>query len=182
MMAAKSTKKDSSSIKKAAKPTTQTSPASLPPKRSAAHPPLTRSSTIPKDEGKGSQKEREKFLRVILLSKRDALLQEMKERLGQSVTEEQQRRLEVAMDSGDQSLAGFEREMGISLQEMKNKERRMIEEALVSLDEGNYGICAECGTEISEKRLQAMPFARLCVECKANLELMEKIQKAEPRV
>lgn len=86
------------------------------------------------------------------------------------------------MDSGDQALLDLEREMGISLQEKRNRERQMIDEALVSLEEGTYGICVECGTEIGEKRLAVMPFARLCVECKEKLELLEKIERGEQRI
>ena len=85
------------------------------------------------------------------------------------------------MDSGDQALVDLDREMGISLQEMRNKERQQIDDALVSLEEDTYGICAECGEEISEKRLQALPFARLCVGCQTNRELIEKIERAEHR-
>ncbi|GJL61480.1 MAG: hypothetical protein NPIRA04_01340 [Nitrospirales bacterium] len=135
------------------------------------------SKTIPASTSKG----RKETLRKILLAKRDAISQAIKHQLGQSLTEEQQRRLESAMDSGDQALVDLDREMGISLQEMRNKERRQIEEALVSLEEGTYGICAECGEEVSEKRLQALPFARLCVACQTNRELMEKIERAEQR-
>jgi DnaK suppressor protein len=75
----------------------------------------------------------------------------------------------------------LDREMGISLQEMRNRERQLIDDALDSLEEGSYGVCAECGNEISEKRLQALPFARLCVECKSKRELMEKIERSEQR-
>ncbi len=120
-------------------------------------------------------------LKKILLVKREALIQEIKQQLGQSVTEEQQRRLEAAMDSGDQALVDLEREMGISLQEMRNRERKHIDDALDSLNEGTYGMCAECGEEISEKRLYALPFARLCVECQSKRELMEKIERSEQR-
>ncbi len=120
-------------------------------------------------------------LKKILIAKREALIQEIKQQLGQSVTEEQARRLEAAMDSGDQALVDFEREMGISLQEMRTRERKLIDEALDSLDQGIYGECAECGEEISEKRLHALPFARLCVECQSKNELLEKIARAEER-
>ena len=125
--------------------------------------------------------DRHASLKKILLAKREALIQEIKQQLGQSVTDEQQRRLEAAMDSGDQALVDLEREMGISLQEMRNQERKNIDNALDSLDEGTYGACAECGEEISEKRLHALPFARLCVECKSKRELMEKIERSEQR-
>ena len=124
---------------------------------------------------------RSKSLRVILLSKREAVMKQIKEKLGQSLTDDQQRRLESAMDSGDQALFDLEREMGISLQEMRNRERQLIEEALASLDEGTYGLCGECDAEISEKRLTAMPFARYCIECQSRLELLEKIEKGEQR-
>ncbi len=117
-----------------------------------------------------------------MLEKRVKLMKEIQGQLGQSLTEEQQRRFESAMDSGDQALLDLEREMGISLQEKRNRERQMIDEALVSLEEGTYGICVECNTEISEKRLAVMPFARLCVECQEKIELFEKIERGEQRV
>ncbi len=121
-------------------------------------------------------------LRKIMLEKRVKLMKEIQSQLGQSLTEEQQRRFESAMDSGDQALLDLEREMGISLQEKRNRERQMIDEALVSLEEGTYGICVECDTEISEKRLAVMPFARLCVGCQEKIELFEKIERGEQRV
>jgi DnaK suppressor protein len=130
---------------------------------------------------KEAPEDRHAALKEILLAKREALIKEIKQQLGQSLTDEQQRRLEAAMDSGDQALVDLDREMGISLQEMRNRERQLIDEALDSLDEGTYGVCAECGGEISEKRLEALPFARLCVACKSKSELMEKIERSEQR-
>lgn len=121
-------------------------------------------------------------LRKVMLEKRVQLMKEIQSQLGQSLTEEQQRRFESAMDSGDQALLDLEREMGISLQEKRNRERQMIDEALVSLEEGTYGICVECDTEISAKRLAVMPFARLCVECQEKIELLEKIERGEQRI
>jgi DnaK suppressor protein len=134
-----------------------------------------------KSKKKDGDVDRHAALKEILLVKRETLIQEIRQQLGQSVTEEQQRRLEAAMDSGDQALIDFEREMGISLQEMRNRERQLIDDALASVDEGTYGICADCGEEISEKRLHALPFARLCVECKSKRELLEKIERSELR-
>ncbi|RMH07722.1 MAG: transcriptional regulator, TraR/DksA family protein [Nitrospirae bacterium] len=137
--------------------------------------------TIKESKEELSQEARRARLRQILLAKRDALMQTMQTQLGQSLTAEQQRRLESAMDSGDQALVDLEQEMGISLQEMRNKERLLIEEALASLEEGTYGRCAECDAEISEKRLEALPFAKYCIECQTRLELLEKIEKSEQR-
>jgi DnaK suppressor protein len=137
--------------------------------------------TASRKSAKEKPDDRHSALKEILLAKREALIKEIKQQLGQSVTDEQQRRLEAAMDSGDQALVDLDREMGISLQEMRNRERQLIDDALDSLDEGTYGVCADCGGEINEKRLQALPFARLCVACKTKGELMEKIERSEQR-
>lgn len=134
-----------------------------------------------KTEGRPKLDERQEFLHRMLMAKRQEILNEIGAALGQSLTEDQQRRLESAMDVGDQALMDLERELGISLLEMRNKKRQMIDEALTRLHEGMYGICAECGIEISEKRLAAVPFAKLCVDCQSRQELIEKIEKGEER-
>ncbi len=180
--------------KKESKPTTtrvkkvaskkSTAVAASPKKAKKKEKPKESSPPVPtpkKSRKKKAPEGRHSSLKEILLAKREALIQEIKQQLGQSVTEEQQRRLEAAMDSGDQALVDLEREMGISLQEMRNRERQLIDDALESLDEGTYGMCADCGEEISEKRLHALPFARLCVECQSKRELMEKIERSEQR-
>ncbi len=141
----------------------------------------TSTGTASNKSAKDKPEDRHAALKEILLAKREALIKEIKQQLGQSVTDEQSRRLEAAMDSGDQALVDLDREMGISLQEMRNRERQLIDDALDSLDEGTYGVCAECEGEISEKRLEALPFARLCVACKTKRELMEKIARSEQR-
>jgi DnaK suppressor protein len=124
---------------------------------------------------------RREALHRMLMAKRQEVLSEIGSSIGQSLTEDQQRRLESAMDVGDQALMDLERELGISLLEMRNRKRQLIDEALVRLDEGTYGACAECGVEISEKRLAAVPFAKLCVGCQSKQELIEKIEKGEER-
>ncbi|MFQ5930910.1 MAG: TraR/DksA family transcriptional regulator [Nitrospiraceae bacterium] len=124
---------------------------------------------------------RREALHGMLMAKRREIMRSIEGRLGQTLTEDQQRRLEAAMDVGDQALMDLERELGISLMEMRNRQRQLIDEALTRLDEGTYGICAECGVEINEKRLAAVPFAKLCVDCQSKQELMEKIEKGEER-
>jgi DnaK suppressor protein len=60
---------------------------------------------------------------------------------------------------------------------IRDRERKLIlkiHEALSRIDNGTFGICEQCGGEISETRLLARPVATLCVECK---ELQEKKEK-----
>lgn len=128
-----------------------------------------------------AQAKRRESLHRMLMAKRQEILNQIKESLGQSLTKDQQRRLESAMDVGDQALMDLERELGISLLEMQNRKRQLIDEALARLAEGVYGVCAECGAEISERRLEAVPFAKLCVDCQAQQELLEKIEREEER-
>lgn len=128
-----------------------------------------------------ARERRREALQQMLLRKRQEILKEIEGSLGQSLTEDQQRRLESARDVGDQALMDLDRELGISLMEMRNRRRQAIDEALTRLNEGTYGICAECGIEISERRLEAVPFAKLCVECQSREELLEKIEKEEDR-
>jgi DnaK suppressor protein len=128
-----------------------------------------------------ARERRQEVLHKMLLGKRQEVIKEIEGNLGQSLTEDQQRRLESARDVGDQALMDLERELGISLMEMRNRRRQSIDEALTRLHDGTYGICAECGVEISEKRLQAVPFAKLCVECQSREELLEKIEREEDR-
>ena len=186
-MAARSGKKETKTtttrVKKAvAKVTPSAAPSPKKSKKKAVSEDLHVSVASPKKtKKKTGSGNRHASLKQILLVKREALIQQIKQQLGQSVSEEQQRRLEAAMDSGDQALVDLEREMGISLQEMRNRERQLIDDALDSLDEGTYGMCADCGEEISEKRLHALPFARLCVECQSKRELLEKIERSEQR-
>lgn len=63
---------------------------------------------------------------------------------------------------------------------LKDRERRTVLElidALKRIDEGIYGICEDCGKSISEKRLQATPATTLCIECKAETEKRERVEK-----
>jgi DnaK suppressor protein len=124
---------------------------------------------------------RREALHRMLMGKRQEIIREIESVLEQSLTEDQQRRLESARDSGDQAMMDLQRELGISLMEMRNRKRQLIDDALARLAEGTFGYCAECGVEISEKRLAAVPFAKLCVQCQSQQELLEKIERSEDR-
>lgn len=133
------------------------------------------------NHGKGVQAaRRQESLRQMLVAKRQEVMNDIRGKIGHSLTDDQMRRLE-GMDSGDQAMMDLERELGISLSEMRNRQRQMIDDALLRVEEGSYGICAECGVEISEKRLAAVPFAKLCVDCQTQAELLERIEKEEER-
>ena len=52
---------------------------------------------------------------------------------------------------------------------------RRIERSLQDIEDGVYGFCVQCEEEISLKRLKARPIARYCIDCKTQLEKLEKL-------
>ena len=64
-----------------------------------------------------------------------------------------------------------------SVLRIRDRERKLIfkiQDALRRLDDGNYGICEECGEEIGIERLKARPVTTLCIECKSSQEIEER--------
>jgi len=78
---------------------------------------------------------------------------------------------ELSSSTGDQHLGDHasemvERELDEGIEENAEELVTAIDAALLRLDEGAYGICARCGKPIPEARLDAVPYAALCVPCK----------------
>ena len=64
----------------------------------------------------------------------------------------------------------FEEEKGLALEGNLRRLLRDTEEAIHRFDEGTYGICSNCGQPIPIERLEAMPEATLCIDCKRKQE------------
>ena len=77
---------------------------------------------------------------------------------------------EPSGDIYDQASSERDRELGLLLGDREREKLRNIDEALLKLDEGEYGICEECEEEIPLGRLKVVPFARFCVKCKSDIE------------
>jgi RNA polymerase-binding protein DksA len=82
---------------------------------------------------------------------------------------------ELVSGSADQHLADtatetVEREIGNTLEEHDERLLVAIDAALGRIDEGTYGKCVNCGAQIPDGRLEAMPWATLCIECKRKEE------------
>lgn len=78
-------------------------------------------------------------------------------------------------DEYDLASQERERELGIIMSAQEKNKLMAIEDALRRIEEGTYGYCEECGEKISKQRLKAVPFATLCVSCKAKKEAREGI-------
>ncbi len=74
------------------------------------------------------------------------------------------------LDDTEHAEADIQEHIEVALIQMKGETVQRIRDALVLLDAGEYGYCAECGDEISEKRLLALPFAVRCTACEGARE------------
>jgi DnaK suppressor protein len=78
-------------------------------------------------------------------------------------------------DLGDQATTAYTREF---LFELGNGDRRLLKEvtsALQRIEDGSYGLCERCNEPIAEKRLDALPFARHCINCQRVVEEEERM-------
>lgn len=73
-------------------------------------------------------------------------------------------------DIYDQASSERDRELGLLLNDREREKLHSIDEALLRITEGEYGICEECDEDIPMGRLKVLPFTRHCVKCKSDLE------------
>jgi len=73
-------------------------------------------------------------------------------------------------ESGEGDTLNVERERDLALSASANQAVEEIDRALRRMDIGTYGVCERCGKKIAVARLEALPFAALCIECKSREE------------
>jgi DnaK suppressor protein len=73
-------------------------------------------------------------------------------------------------DMADIGTDAFEQELALNLLGSEEEVLEQIDAALKRIEEGTYGQCQECGREIPKTRLDAIPYASLCVKCAAREE------------
>jgi RNA polymerase-binding protein DksA len=71
---------------------------------------------------------------------------------------------------GDAATATFDRELDYTLEENAEGLLSAIDAALARIEAGTYGKCQNCGKEISPDRLEAIPWATRCIDCKRKEE------------
>ena len=81
------------------------------------------------------------------------------------------------LDQGESSEVDIQEDIEFALLQMKSETLTKVTEALRRLDEGTYGNCFECGDEISEARLRALPFAVRCKDCEEARENAEQRER-----
>ena len=105
------------------------------------------------------------FLRNMLLERRSSIL-EIVRRLAAAWQELEEPAIELEEEAQKASIAkSYDK-----LDENGKIEIEQIDLALIKMSLGDYGVCESCGDDIAPKRLQVIPWARLCVECARDYE------------
>jgi RNA polymerase-binding protein DksA len=117
--------------------------------------------------GAGTPVDTQRF-RAILLEERgrvESALNHLHEDNSGSLEEETE---EETYDNhlADSATATLNREIDYTLEENSEHVRTAINEALKRIDDGTFGRCGRCGKPIAEERLEAIPYANRCIDCK----------------
>ena len=118
----------------------------------------------------GLKKKDLKRFKDILVEKKEEILKNAKRTLNEDMT------LDADDMPDEMDLASSEYLQSFTFR-LRGREKSFldkIEKALKKIEEGTFGVCEECGEEISVKRLEARPETTLCIRCKEDQERMEK--------
>jgi DnaK suppressor protein len=125
---------------------------------------------------KGAAKNRYNELKKMLEDRRRELLNEVQGRI-RDVRSDGNKDRDV-LDQGESSEVDIQEDIEFALIQMKSETLTKIDAALRRLEDGTYGDCFECGDQISEARLRALPFAVRCKDCEEARETAEQRERA----
>ncbi|MGE0472066.1 MAG: TraR/DksA family transcriptional regulator [Nitrospirales bacterium] len=112
-------------------------------------------------------------LRQMLLDKKRDVQKQIDGLIIQRRQDQEQWREEPAMDDQDMASRDSSADQLLSLLDVWHRMRISLDEALTRLRDGTYGFCKDCGEPISKARLNALPFAKTCIDCQNVIEGLE---------
>ena len=119
-------------------------------------------------------KEDLKYFKNLLMQRRDETTTTLEdiERVSRSTTaqESSEERSAYSLHMADRGTDAMEREKSLLFAQREGDYLDYIDEALQRIDEGTFGLCRVCGGEIGKKRLEAVPTATQCIDCKSKGE------------
>lgn len=121
------------------------------------------------NEKKLSAKEIAK-IKEILIIKRETLLSEIRHQLDDT----RKRNCNLASDSADRAADSYDGEISYEMAAAGSRELEKISAAIEKIANGTYGICEGCGCAIGRSRINVLPFAIMCTECRKENELSAK--------
>ena len=120
-------------------------------------------------------------MRKAFLKKARETLEDMRLQLLRAVQTDLHQGRELSKDEGmdtyDLASDARDREINLILTDRDRDKLQAIDDALARVDDGTYGVCESCESDIAEGRLEALPFTRLCISCQAEREKEAKSMK-----
>ena len=121
------------------------------------------------------EKERLEYFRELLNERFKTLLEEAEKTVSGMTNDK-----DTFPDPTDRANLETDRNFLLRIRDRERKLILKIKDALARIDDGTFGICEECGAEISEERLKARPVTTLCIDCKTKAEEEEKKKLTTP--
>lgn len=107
----------------------------------------------------------ERFAEALRQKRREVVsLYEHDVKVGQESTDDN------ADDFADRANNSYNRETMFALSDVERRMVIQIDEALRRLDKGQFGICTHCGSHIGQPRIEAVPWAKFCIDCQEKEE------------
>ncbi|MBJ44426.1 MAG: molecular chaperone DnaK [Planctomycetaceae bacterium] len=122
-----------------------------------------------------ARKEAMSKMREVLIARRDAL----RKALTGDLSMLKELREQSSGDVVDVALDAAQDELNSQLAEVESRELSNVEAALEKMRDGSYGKCEGCNENIPLVRLQALPYATLCIECQTELEKTGELKNAD---
>jgi len=122
-----------------------------------------------KNNGNLTQKDLQKF-KGLLLAKRNELLGNVNSMESEALRRESSDLSRLPIHMADLGTDNYDQEFTLGLMDSERKLLREIDEALERIENGTYGICVGSGKKIPKSRLEAIPWARYCVDYARLLE------------
>jgi DnaK suppressor protein len=119
-------------------------------------------------------------LKRMLVERQREILSEVQGKIRDVRAEGSEKDHEV-LDPGETSEVDIQEDIEFALIQMKAETLNKINEALSRLEDGTYGHCFECGEEIAQPRLRALPFAVRCKDCEEAREMAQQRERIQAR-
>ena len=116
-------------------------------------------------------KKKLEFFKKLLNERIDELLSQANETVSGMTSHK-----ENLPDPSDRATLESDRNFTLRIRDRERKLIGKIKEALERIEQGTYGICEDCGEEISSERLKARPVTTLCIDCKKTQETEERVK------
>lgn len=118
-------------------------------------------------------------LRSLLGRKREELIKTIHTEVSKYIKGEDRQMVESALDDGDWSVFDLNEDLKIKKLSSYRQSLIKVDDSIRKLEEGTYGVCEDCGEEISSERLRILPFAIRCRDCQEEQEELEAADRGE---